>query len=159
MKIIACVDDDFGMAFNKRRQSRDCTVIEQILKNTDGRKLWMNSYSQELFEPCENILVDDNFLEKAQDDDFCFVENVDLQNYEDRINEVILFFWNRRYPSDIKFEIDLEDWESSGETEFEGKSHEKITQKIYRRKQEWEEKIQVRRKILNKITPHYRLLL
>lgn len=47
---IVCVDDRFGVAFNKRRCSSDIKVSADILKRSEGAKLWMDTYSAKLFE-------------------------------------------------------------------------------------------------------------
>ena len=44
MKIIACLDDNNGLLFNNRRQSRDRVVIEDILKDCHNSKLWINNF-------------------------------------------------------------------------------------------------------------------
>ena len=49
MHIIVCLDDQNGMAFNHRRQSRDRVVTEDICILADGRPLWMNKNSVALF--------------------------------------------------------------------------------------------------------------
>ena len=41
--------------------------------------------------------------------------------------------WNRTYPADTYLDISLEDWILESEIDIEGYSHEKITQKIYKR--------------------------
>ena len=48
MKIIVCVDNEYGMMFNNRRQSRDREVIHDIIHNIEG-VLWIGEYSKELF--------------------------------------------------------------------------------------------------------------
>ncbi len=45
MIIMICLDDRGGMLFNKRRQSQDVLLRQQILTETAGGRLWMNSYS------------------------------------------------------------------------------------------------------------------
>ena len=56
MKIIACLDDNNGLLFNNRRQSRDRVVIEDILKDCHNSKLWINNFSKSLFDsPHVNI--------------------------------------------------------------------------------------------------------
>ena len=37
MILIACVDDKFGMLFNRRRQSQDRMLRERVLRLTDGK--------------------------------------------------------------------------------------------------------------------------
>ena len=49
--------------------------------------------------------------------------------------DVYLYKWNRKYPSDVKFPKDmLNDFKLEGSTDFEGNSHEKITEERYVRK-------------------------
>lgn len=131
MKIILCVDDNMGMLFNKRRQSRDTEVIRDIFKTAE--KVWIHSFSEKMFltEGYEKqIITDDDFLKKATDEDFCFVENQELMMYSDSIEEIILYCWNRKYPSDFKMDLDLSKWKLQELVEFVGKSHGKITKKI-----------------------------
>lgn len=133
MHLIVCVDDDSGMLFNHRRQSQDREVRKRILKVTSGKRLWMNHYSQKQFEKeeCANANYDDNFLSEAVADEYCFVENEDVAPYEPWIETITLYKWNRRYPSDLKFTIDLSSWKLQSILEFPGSSHEKITEEVY----------------------------
>ena len=130
MIIAVCVDDRMGMLFNHRRQSRDKFVIDDLMNIAE--KVKINGFSEELFEDYkERIEIDDNFLENAENEDVCFVENIDLEPYADKIDKVILYLWNRHYPSSLKFKVDLSDYNFIEETEFEGNSHEKITREVY----------------------------
>lgn len=135
MIVIAVVDDNKGMMFNKRRQSKDQVLRERILSLAGEGKLWMNEYTYRQFLDCSigNIRVDEKFLDKAGAGEYCFVENTPVIPYEKRIEEIILFKWNRRYPSDFWFEIDLDgpEWKLSETREFTGSSHEKITEEVY----------------------------
>lgn len=87
MIMILCVDDKLGMLFNNRRQSRDKALIDNVIKLCKGKKLWMNHYSYQLFEEynCDNIIVDDSFLEKTHRGDYCFIENISLKSIEQDI--------------------------------------------------------------------------
>ena len=49
MKLIVCLDDNNGMMFNKRRQSRDRLLIENMLELCKGERLYTNEYSGKLF--------------------------------------------------------------------------------------------------------------
>ena len=148
MKIIVCVDNQNGMMFNHRRQSQDRVLRKRILELTGGKKLWMNAYSQKQFlqgnMPKEQeqsgqlgqsgqIQADETFLEKAGPGEYCFVEDKDVVPYESRIEEVILCHWNRDYPADVFFEVDLSKWRLEERKDFSGYSHEKITKEIYNR--------------------------
>ncbi len=133
MNIILCLDDNNGMMFNKRRQSRDWIMTEKILKMTENQNLLMNSYSAKLFGERDNITVSDDCLSVAQDDDFVFAE--EKIGSLDKVNSVYAFCWNRDYPADVyfSFELEKEGFVLSETEDFSGSSHEKITLKIYRR--------------------------
>ena len=134
MKCFIAVDERNGIAFNKRRQSKDRKLIEYILEITQGYRLLMNSYSFKQFEcnDTTNIIVDDDFLAKATDE-FCFIENQPLIPHLENITSIYLCYWNRDYPSDMKFDIDLyAGWKLKSAVDIVGNSHKKITIK------EWE---------------------
>ena len=131
--LIACVDDGMGMMFNKRRVSRDDTVIKRMIEIADNKRIWMSQYSYPLFEnvKTENIVADDSCFDKASSDEYCFIENLSVANHKDKIDKIILFRRNRSYPSDIKFDIDLNEWKMNSSEEFAGNSHECITMEVY----------------------------
>ena len=93
----------------------------------------MNHYSEELLAGKQDIFVEDDFLEKAGDQDVCFVENEPLAPYTDQINKIILYRWNRKYPADVHFDISLNGWQLVESYDFKGYSHEKITEEVYER--------------------------
>ena len=132
MILITCVDDKMGMLFNKRRQSMDSLLRERVLKMCAGKKLWMNEYSRKQFDAAaEGISVDDDFMAKAGEDDYCFVENISPKAFEGQLKQIVLYKWNRVYPADLYFDIDLTDWRLAQSSDFAGSSHDKITEEIY----------------------------
>ena len=135
MNIIICVDDNMGMMFNNRRQSQDRALRERILEITKGKNLYMNGYSASQFTEGSNIIVDDNFLDKAQQGDFCFVENSDIRVYNSKIEKLIIYKWNRNYPSDFQFQLTLDDFCLESTFEFQGYSHKVITEEIWKNDQ------------------------
>ncbi len=130
MTIIVCVDDKMGMTFNKRRQSRDSAVTEKIVEMSCDTRLLMNSYSAKLFENAE-VIVSENFLKEAESNDFCFVENIDVSEYKEKIEKVVLFKWNRAYPSDVKLSIDFNSFTLKESFDFVGTSHDNITCEVW----------------------------
>ena len=128
--IIVCLDDKNGMMFNGRRQSSDRVLREHIITVTKEDRLWMNEYSAEMFENAD-INIHPKFLMKANKGDFCFVENCFLEKYIQKIEKIIVYRWNKRYPADMYFDISLEDWKLSSSSDFIGNSHEKITEETY----------------------------
>lgn len=133
MIVAVCVDDSGGMMFNHRRQSRDWAVIEDIQKLSSGYKLYIGTYSAKLFSENPSIFISNNFLELAGAHDFCFVEDCALKDYIEKIEKLILYRWNRKYPADTYFDLTLEptQWHLESSTDFRGNSHEKITREVY----------------------------
>ena len=135
MILIACVDDDLGMMFNKRRQSQDKILRTRIMEMTTGKKLWMNHYSAGQFSdnPKADINADDAFLSDALPGEYCFIENTNPAQYEKWVEKIVLYKWNRRYPADLRFDIPLADhgWKLKQSSDFVGSSHEKITEEVY----------------------------
>lgn len=135
MILIVCLDDKGGMAFNRRRQSQDRALREQLLALTEGKPLWMNSYSALQFESAPNIRVDEDFLEKAGQGEYCFAEFPPLAPYAGKAERILAARWNRTYPADAKLDIPLKEglWNLVACQEFPGSSHETITLEVYER--------------------------
>lgn len=131
MIAIVCVDDNKGMMFNHRRQSQDKKLREYILNMVSSSMLWMNSYSKKQFLDDNRVVVDENFLEKATENDYCFIENIDIIPYIEKVENIILFKWNRNYPADTFFSINLSEWTLIEVEDFAGYSHDKITKEVY----------------------------
>ena len=125
---IICLDQRNGMYFNERRQSRDRYVIRDIVRTTKDGVLHINSYSKELFnEKLCKYVVSDDFFTDAKEGEYCFVENhiVDQR----RINHLIVYRWDKVYPTDYKF--DLSEWKLKSSEEFQGYSHDTIIKEVY----------------------------
>ena len=134
MKIIVCLDDNYGMLFNKRRQSRDAKVLEDIATLTEH--LWIGSFSKNLFDSISfpeqfHITIDDTFLSKVAVGEYCFVESEMLSPHTNNIEQLIVYKWNRKYPSDFKLDLNLDEWKLIESVDFVGHSHKKITREIY----------------------------
>ena len=135
MKVIVCVDDNNGMTFNNRRQSRDRSILLDIYHMLDGRKLFFTDFSKKLISEFGlwRIYISDDILEKATPDDYCFIEDRPLAPYADKINELVIYRWNRKYPADTYLDIDPKELSLKlVSSEFIGGfSHEKITKEVY----------------------------
>lgn len=130
MNVIICLDQNNGMLFNNRRQSRDRIVRKNILEYINGAKLYMDEYSFKQFseEKADNIIVDNN-LENATEHDFCFVERQEVRIEE--INKLIVYRWDKIYHADKYFNMDDIKCNLVETLEFQGYSHEKIIREIY----------------------------
>lgn len=133
MILIFCVDDNFSLMFNKRRQSRDSAVLNDIKNSFAGEKIFISPYSEKLFsEAGVDYTVCDNF---ETQDGICFVEdkyNPDLLTVAD---EIILYHWGKAYPADVKFDYQLlaADFALAESTVFKGTSHNEIKKERYTR--------------------------
>ncbi len=129
MHLVVCIDERNGMSFLGRRLSSDRLLRENMLALTEGRPLWMSPYSAAQFEAKANIREAEDFLILAGDGEYCFCENVLPR---EKIESIILYRWNRRYPADLHFPQELLDSRLCVQvTEFPGFSHETITREVY----------------------------
>lgn len=130
MYIIICLDDNNGLAFNHRRQSQDRIVAEDISKTVGEKKLWITDYSRKLFQAVSNLEISENPKEEAKEGEYVFQELETLDTGDKRIEQFIIYRWNRVYPADVSVEIGTE-WKLTETEEFPGFSHEKITKEVY----------------------------
>ena len=128
-----CIEDRGGMRFCGRRVSRDRAQQADLIALCGGEPLWLNAGSAGLFQG-QNITVDEAFLTKAGPGQVCFVEDQPLTPVLDRLERLVVYRWNRTYPSDFKLDLDLADLVRTEQTEFPGNSHETITREIYERR-------------------------
>ena len=135
IKVAITVDDKYGLMFNHRRQSRDKLLIDDLCKKYNGT-IYISEYSAPLFvEHTDRICVLDNPLADCPDGALAFVEGMHLGQYMDEIGELIVYHWNRLYPSDMRLDIDVRTCglKMNAKYEFKGNSHDKITKGIYKR--------------------------
>ena len=128
MIVITVIEDRGGMMFNYRRLSQDRVLTEKIKNLVGNHTLWIDAYSATIFP---DAYVNEDFLQKAGEDDFCFVEDRSLLPYKNRINTLYLVSWNRCYPADLFFDLPLTEYEIVSQEDFPGYSHEKITLQKY----------------------------
>lgn len=140
MILVSAVDDHLGTGFNHRRQSRDEALRRDLICEAAGTPIWMSAYSLRQFKDeaaQADLRNSENFLFDAGNGEFCFAENILVSVAESRAEKIILYRWNRIYPADIYFDIDLSaGWFLAESVDFAGKSHEKITKEVYLREQE-----------------------
>ncbi len=133
MTAVFCVDDSGGLGFNGRRQSRDRVLTKRLLELADVHALTVSPYTASLFSSAEDaarIRVCESCYANASAEDICFAEDEepDLESAD----RVILFRWNRLYPSDRRFDLSrLGSWTLVSSEEFEGSSHKRITMEVY----------------------------
>ncbi len=134
MHVIVCLDDKNGMTFNKRRQSRDRAVIADIISSLNGKELYISDFSSILFNNTNiHISIFKNFLSSPVKNGVYFIENEPVNNFISEIDSITVYRWNRIYPNDRTFDIDLTAplWTLISTHDFEGTSHDKITKEVY----------------------------
>ena len=133
LTVAVTVDDKMGIAFNKRRQSRDKLLIEDLCKNTEG-VIYVTSYSAPLFEDfSDRIKIVDDPISDCPEGGCCFLELTQISDHVNSISKLIIYRWNKVYPSDKKLGIDMNEYDMRliSSYDFTGKSHDKITKEIY----------------------------
>ena len=93
MIVCAAVDDRMGMTFHDRRQRQDRLLRQRLLELSAGSRPWVNHNTAKQFQDvvAEHLIVDDDFLENAGEDDFCFVEDLPLEMYQNKIKKYFCF--------------------------------------------------------------------
>lgn len=133
MKLIVCISEDFGISFNARRVSKDSALCQDVIEMVGTGTLRVHSYSAKLFSDYPQVLVSDDYLNEAKAGDYCFYEKGELD--PTKVEEIVLYNWNRAYPSDLKLQdiIDITEFNLGDCRDFAGSSHDNITCEIYKR--------------------------
>ena len=129
MILAVCVDNRMGLSFMGQRLSKDRLLREKLL-TLSGGKLRMSIYSGKQFGL--GVYTGADYLSGAAEGDWVFAENTDYLDYADRIEQIVLFKWNRDYPADVYFSFPG-DWALVSAEDFPGNSHETITMEVYRK--------------------------
>lgn len=132
MILAVCIDDSNGLMFNNRRLSSDKAVVHDILQIAGTNTIIVNPYSAPLFQGFESQIAvkDDHLNERC---DFCFAEFGDVLKVQYSVDTLIVYKWNRHYPSDMKFPLDAfkSRMKLESTAEFEGSSHLCISREVY----------------------------
>ena len=134
MTVFVCTDERGGMTFMNRRVSSDKILTKDIEKTVGDGILYISDFSELLFENSDiSVMSVPSPLDIAGEDDFVFVENIPLKQSLEKIDRIILYNWNRRYPFDFSFDLSPEEegFRLLEKCEFKGNSHDKITKEIY----------------------------
>lgn len=131
MTLSVCLDDRNGLRFHHRRQSRDRAVLRDL-----AAPVYIDKCSEALLT-AENI----PFLPAPADltllppEGNFFLEDRFPETVVPLARKVVIYRWNRHYPGDVYWNIDLESQGFSlrEKSEFPGSSHKIITREVYER--------------------------
>ena len=130
MILVICLDQKDGLSFNRRRQSKDRLLRQKLLELVGEGRLWMSPYSAAQFEESGNLFIDEGDFEQAGEGDFCFAEARDILPLLSRVEELIVYRWDKTYSADLRFSP--QSFGRLAETEeFAGYSHACILQERY----------------------------
>lgn len=124
MTLYFCIDSAGGIAFLRRRQSRDRAIINDIYSEISDA-LYVSEYSKKL-------LPDANVMDQMGQGD-TFLELTEPSQYFDLYDRIVIYNFNRRYPSDVAMADSpfLYGFDLSETSEFVGTSHDRITKEVY----------------------------
>lgn len=133
MTVYVCLDDRNGMLFNKRRQSRDSAVLED-LRSSLSDVLTIDAFSEKLIAEAEipYILAPEDLSLLPEDAHF-FVETRAGSDLLPLASSLVIYRWNRHYPADVRWDGDLsaQGFTLHSSTDFTGTSHDTITKEVY----------------------------
>lgn len=133
MKLIVCIDDNFGVLFNNRRLSSDKKVTERICEIVGDNPIYMTDYSAKLFADTDITVKVAEDLDRVKRNSYVFYEGGSVEKILSKIDSLIVFRWNRKYPSDVKFPLGdvILDMKLENSMNFCGNSHPEITEEVY----------------------------
>lgn len=120
--LAVAIDDKGGIAFNKRPCSRDACLLKRLEDISVGNILY----------PTPDVSECRDLIGRLDEGKYVFFFNrEDPSPVINLFDEVRIYQWNREYPNDVKFHWNGDGFHLVGKFDFNGKSHEKITELIY----------------------------
>jgi hypothetical protein len=105
-----------------------------MVEHTKDATLWISPYSAPLFpKDCPHLQVTPDPAKTAGASDYCFVEDTPLPQSLEDVNELLIYRWNRLYPSDVFFTCNTSAFSLAETNEFVGSSHDNITKEIWKK--------------------------
>lgn len=133
MTIVVCMDIQGGVLFNKRRVSSDRLLIDDLLQLIAGQRICLRPNTAKLFPAEANLRITETCVDDVLQDEVLFLEEAVSDHLLNNADKLILYHWNRAYPSDVRFpkETLSDRWKLESSVDFSGNSHERITREVY----------------------------
>lgn len=108
MTVIICVDNNSGILFNGKRQSKDRMLRKYLLDivEKDNCRIAMTPYTYGQFQEDKRKELIDVKNTFSFDEDYIFLEQSIPISWE-KVNNLILCCWNRDYPTDEYFNLPI----------------------------------------------------
>lgn len=129
MKAIITLDNKYGYSLFGKRLSWDREIEKNVFENlAEDESLFVSPYTMKSFsEPSQSRLISP-IPDDREKDITAFFEVDDIPS---TLDELIVYRWNRNYPSDKKYNPYLHGWKRLSSEDFPGHSHNKITREVY----------------------------
>ena len=107
--------------------------MEDMMRTVGDGRLLIHPFSKGLFADSEEYTLSQDPFAEAKACDFCFIENLPIAPFADKIDRLYLYKWNRSYPATAHLDLDpiKSGFHLVDTVEFVGSSHEKITKETY----------------------------
>lgn len=108
MTVIICVDNNGGILFNGKRQSKDRIFRKYLLDIVEKKnsRIAMSPYTYSQFKEDERKELTDVKEKFSFDEDYIFLERA-IPILWEKVNNLILCCWNRDYPADEYFNLPI----------------------------------------------------
>ena len=127
LKIIITLDDKYGYSLFGKRLSKDRRLIQDMLSSFD--RIYTTEYSAHIIGSSGKVICP--IPDDIANDAVLFLEATDIP--DEKADQLIVYRWNRHYPSDRKYIPEEHGWKKQSSSDFQGYSHKKITKEIYTR--------------------------
>ena len=126
--IILTLDDKNAVSFAGKRQSKDAAVSQRICDIMGEAPLYMREKSVSFFN---DVRPNIQPIENIEPCGVAFLEEVPSADIISNTDRIIVFRWNRNYPSLVTERVNLDGWTKTVAEEFSGTSHNNITLEVY----------------------------
>ena len=133
MHLILCLDNQNGMAFNGRRQSRDAVQRAEMLATVGEKKLFLTSAAAALFgELPPNAELTDSAA-KVPCGAYVFIEREKDLPPPAAVERLVIYRWGRAYPADEHAPVAAYIVGKCliSKRGFAGSSHPEMTEEVY----------------------------
>ncbi len=127
MKVILCIDEKGGVRFHGRRLSQDRIQRADVLRRFGREQLFMKEETAALYADAEmerihRVIKWEPTIGK---DGWWVCEDLEFMKWKEQLQELVLYRWNRKYPSDeqLSLTLTLPLWSCQACDTFAGSSH------------------------------------
>ena len=133
MTVVVATDMRGGMLFLGRRVSRDRALIADLARLQSGRLLCHPFSERYLISMGLSPIVCEDPLGSAREDDTCFIEGLPLSPHVPSITRLIVYRFDKVYPSDVSLDIDphAPPFRLAETRELPGYAHKTLSREVY----------------------------